>query len=94
MPILESTIERQCAAIAQKHGCIFLKLVKRTHFPDRLCLLPNGKYFFAEFKRPGGEMTMGQRHIQSMLENMGHACFEIDNKHLFARLIHERLEYD
>lgn len=91
MPVLESQIEQRCAVYASLHGCVLLKLVKRTHWPDRLCILPNGRHFFVEFKRPGGELSPGQRHIQSQLVAMGHQCFEVDNIHLFKRLLHERL---
>lgn len=91
MSILESSVERRCAAYATKHGCVLLKLIKRTHWPDRLCVLPNGQSFYVEFKRPGGEMSPGQRHIQELLNSMGHACFEVDNRHLFERLLQERL---
>ena len=91
MSVLESTIERRCAAYAQKHGGMLLKLTGHTGIPDRICFLPNGRHFLAEFKRPGGELSPVQRHIQSQLVSMGHDCFEIDNRHLFERIFNERL---
>lgn len=91
MSVLESSIERRCAAYASQQGCVLLKIDKRTGWPDRLCLLPNGRHFFVEFKRPGGEMSLAQQHVQNMLRGMNHNCWEVDNVHLFKRLIHERL---
>ena len=87
----ESSIERRCAVHAQQHGCYLWKITAITGAPDRLCLLPNGRHFFVEFKKPGGEMSPIQRHVQSRLVAMRHACFEVDNRHLFERLLHERL---
>jgi len=91
MSVLEADVERKCAVIAQRHGCVLLKIENRTHWPDRLCLLPNGRHFFVEFKRPGGELSPGQRHVQSQIVAMGHACYEVDNVDLFKRLLAEHL---
>jgi hypothetical protein len=60
-------------------------------FPDRLALLPNGKHFLVEFKRPGGEMSPMQRFIMARLKGMGHECFEVDNTAMFRMLVNERL---
>lgn len=60
-------------------------------WPDRQCLLPNGKHFFVEFKRDGGELSPSQKHMQQVLRAMGYECFEVDNRHLFERLVNERL---
>ena len=87
----EAALERRCAAYAQKHGGVLIKLLKRTGWPDRECILPNGRHFYVEFKRPGGEMSPVQRHVQSQIVAMNHACFEIDNRHLFERIFHEYL---
>jgi hypothetical protein len=87
----ESAIERRCKEYAARYGCLLWKITAVTGAPDRLCILPNGRHFFVEFKKPGGEMSAIQRHIQSHLVNMRHACFEIDNRHLFERILHEQL---
>lgn len=91
MPILEATIERKCAALALQQGAVLIKLLKRTGWPDRECILPNGRHFYVEFKRPGGELSPVQRHIQSQLVAMGHQYFEVDNAHMFKRILAERL---
>ena len=91
MSVLESSIERRCVAYAQQHGAFLWKLTAVTGAPDRLCLLPNGRHFLVEFKQPGGELSAIQRHIQSQLVKMHHDCFEVDNVHLFKRLLAERL---
>ena len=87
----EASIERRCVAYAQKHGARLDKFDSFTGAPDRLCLLPNGRHFFVEFKKPGGELSPIQRHVMSQFVAMGHACFEIDNRHLFERIFHEQL---
>ena len=87
----EASIERRCAKHAALQGCYLWKVTAILGAPDRLCLLPNGRHFFVEFKKPGGEMTPIQRHVQSRLVAMGHNCFEVDNVHLFKRLLAERL---
>ena len=91
MSVLESRIERVCVAIAERHGCWLIKLDSRTHWPDRVCFIPGGRHFFAEFKKPGGELSPGQRHVQSQLIAAGHEYFEIDNTILFKGLLLERL---
>ena len=91
MSVLESSIERRCVAYAQKHGARLDKFDSFTGAPDRICLLPNGRVFFVEFKKPGGELSAIQRHVQSQLVKMHHDCFEVDNVQLFKRLLAERL---
>lgn len=41
-------------------------------WPDRLILLPNGKSVLIEFKRPGGELSPGQRQEIKELRALGH----------------------
>jgi hypothetical protein len=87
----EASIERRCVAYAQKHGARLDKFDSFTGAPDRICFLPNGRHFLVEFKRPGGELSPIQRHVMSQFVAMGHACFEVDNRHLFERIFNERL---
>ena len=87
----EAALERRCVAYAQKHGAYLWKLDSFTGAPDRICVLPNGRVFFVEFKRLGGEMSPTQRHVQSLIVANRHACYEVDNRHLFERLFHEHL---
>ena len=91
MPILESGIERRCADYAQKHGAVLLKIQSTAGWPDRLCLLPNGRHFFVEFKKPGGMLSPLQAYTIKRLLQMGHYAIECDNRHLFERIFHERL---
>jgi len=87
----EAALERRCVAYAQKHGGRLDKLDSFTGAPDRICFLPNGRHFLVEFKRPGGELAPVQRHIQQWFVTNRHACYEVDNRHLFERLFQEHL---
>ncbi len=39
--------------------------------PDRICILPGGKIYFVELKRPGGKLSKLQGIQQRRLESMG-----------------------
>ena len=87
MPILESDIERKCVNIAERHGCILLKIEKRMGWADRILLTPNGKIMFIEFKKPGNSLMPMQKHIQQMVRTMGFSYEEVDNFSLFLTLL-------
>lgn len=87
MPVLESEIEKTCVKIAEKHGCLLLKLEKRRGWPDRLLLASNGRSMFIEFKRPGESLMPMQKHIQQTLRAMRHSSEEVDNYSLFLTLL-------
>lgn len=55
----ESQIERAITLYAKSLGCLCYKIVSpgRAGIPDRLLLLPNGKSFFMEIKKPSGKLS-------------------------------------
>jgi hypothetical protein len=87
MSVLETDIEKKCKGIAEKHGCLYLKIQKIRGYPDRILLAPNGKICFVEFKKPGEPLMPFQKHIQSELRRMNFLCEEVDNFSLFLSLV-------
>ena len=48
--------------------------------PDRICLMPGGKVFFAELKRPvGGIISPRQKEWNKRLTELGFWCYYIRN---------------
>ena len=83
----ESSIERACVRIANKHGCELLKIRGAKGWPDRLLIKRNGAMLFIEFKAEGKELQPIQRHVFAKLHAMGVVCYEVDNTMLFKRLV-------
>jgi len=86
----ESDLESQCRALVKVAGGEFLKIQGTRGWPDRLVLLPNGRHFFVELKRPGGELDLLQKYTLRLLRDLNHEAFELDNVALMKRLIRER----
>lgn len=61
--MLEKDIEAKVVKWAKVRGCLVLKAngLGQRSFPDRIFFLPNGKVVMIEFKRPGGELSEGQK---------------------------------
>ena len=89
--MLEAALESRCASLAKQAGSILLKIQGTKGYPDRVCLCPNGKVFFVEFKREGGQLAPLQRFHLSKLRSMGFVAESVDNVDLFKRLLNERL---
>jgi hypothetical protein len=75
--MLEKTIEAKFIKEANKRGCQCLKLnvMGRRSWPDRLVLIPGGRFVMIEFKRPGGVLSPGQEALHEDLLKMGHRVF-------------------
>lgn len=58
--------------------CLKLKMPWFTGIPDRLVLLPGGKVFFVELKRPkGGKLSKRQDIVQAQLRALGLNVYNI-----------------
>ncbi len=69
-PRRERSIEAACVRYAKSKGCIVLKLRPPPRgVPDRLFLLPKGRVWFVEFKRPDGRMTGSQMALYLRLSS-------------------------
>lgn len=86
MDRLEKQIENDCRKIAERNGCMLLKIVSpnRAGIPDRLFLGPEGVSIWMEFKRPkSGRASVLQDRTLAKLREMGHSSYLIDNVLLF-----------
>lgn len=78
----ESTIERYLVSQTKRAGGWALKFISPgvSGVPDRIVLLPGGKIFFAELKRPGVRARPLQQAIHCKLQDLGFAVYVIDSK--------------
>lgn len=51
--------------------CIKLVAISFTGLPDRLCLLPGARLWFAEFKFGKGQLSDRQIAVKAILERLG-----------------------
>lgn len=58
MTTLERTVENRLIKLTYQAGGMTIKLTSQTGAPDRLIMLPGGKMFLVELKRPiGGRLS-------------------------------------
>ena len=76
----ERSIESRLVAEVRRSGGIAPKFVSPglDGVPDRLILLPGGKFAFAELKAPGGTLRPLQSLRKRQLEKLGFRVFVID----------------
>lgn len=82
MASLEKDIERSLIRIMKRHGGKCLKWVCPGWLgvPDRICLLPGGRIYFVELKRPvGGSRAEMQKKWAQWLKDLGFRHFWIDS---------------
>ena len=77
----ERELEKMFTVKVRKTGGIALKLVSPGFdgMPDRLVLMPGGRVFFAELKRPGEKPRPLQIARHRMLTSFGFEVFVIDS---------------
>lgn len=70
---MERDVERKYREAIVKAGglCIKLVAISFTGLPDRICLLPGARIWFAEFKFGKGVLSARQRVVKAMLEKLG-----------------------
>jgi hypothetical protein len=71
---LEKEIEAKLVKMIKSHGGLCLKWVCPgwSGVPDRICLLPGGRIYFVELKRPkGGRISPQQRWWDQKLQALG-----------------------
>lgn len=74
---LEKEIERRLVNMVERHGgrCLKWTCPGWSGVPDRLLLLPGGRVYFVETKRPkGGRLSALQRKWQEWLTALGFFC--------------------
>ena len=87
----EKLLENKLREKIKHIGGWSIKLLS-THInglPDRMCLMPNGKIFFAEIKGTGLKPSPVQRLIHKKLRKLGFRVEVIDNSEQIISLIKE-----
>lgn len=80
--MLEKDVERYLAKRVKALGGLCWKWVSPGHsgVPDRIVVLPQGKVYFIELKRPGGVPTPLQRLTLAQLTALGCRATWLDSK--------------
>ena len=75
--ILEKEIEQKLVRLVRKHGGLALKWVCPgwAGVPDRIVLLPGGRIYVIELKRPDGRASERQRWWAAKLRRLGFDCY-------------------
>lgn len=89
--MLEKVIEKKLVAAVKKMGGIAAKFVSPglDGMPDRLVLLPNGKMAFVELKALGKKPRPLQLRRIKQLQQLGFACYVIDNDDQIGGILDE-----
>ena len=80
MTPLEKDIEKKLRLMVESHGGLCLKWVCPgwSGVPDRIVLLPGGRIYFVETKRPkGGRLSKLQEKWREWLTRMGFSCWVV-----------------
>lgn len=89
--MLEKDIEKKLRDEVNKIRGIAYKFTSpgNSGVPDRLVLLPNGRIYFVELKRPGKEPTKLQRMQIARIQALGFDVRVIDTMQKVEDFIHE-----
>ena len=87
----EKYLERKLTQEVEKLGGLSLKMLSTyfTGLPDRLCLLPKGRIFFAEIKTTGKKPTKLQTIVHNKLRALGFRVEVLDTLEKITNLINE-----
>ena len=87
----EKIIEQKLAAAVKKHGGICPKFTSPGFdgMPDRLLLLPHGKFAFVEVKAPGEKPRPLQLARHGMLSRLGFRVYVLDDAKQIETIIQE-----
>lgn len=78
----EKLIERKLVHNVEKKGGMCIKLLSKhlVGLPDRLCILPDGRIFFAELKSTGDKPRAIQLYRHKQIKDLGFEVFIVDKK--------------
>lgn len=81
----ERTVERRFRELAARHGGVAFKWESPgvAGVPDRILLLPGGRMFLVELKRPGGRPRPIQEAMHARLERLGFPVHVVDDADRF-----------
>lgn len=85
----EKIIEQKLAAAVKKYGGICPKFTSPGFdgMPDRLMLLPNGRFAFVEVKAPGEKPRPLQLARHGMLQRLGFQVYVLDDAEQIGGII-------
>lgn len=85
----EKNLERKLGLLLKSLGGISLKLLSAhtTGLPDRICLLPDGRLFFAEMKTTGQKPRKIQTLMINRLRDLGFDVYVIDNTEQMKQIL-------
>lgn len=89
--ILEKDIEAKFKARVEKAGAFTYKFASpgRAGVPDRIVLIPGGRIYFVELKRPGGKPRPLQRHVMKKIIKFGFNVRVIDSEEAINEFVSE-----
>lgn len=92
--MLEKEIENYLAKEIKKVGGLCYKFVSpgNAGVPDRLCILNNGRVFFAELKAPGKKPRPSQSKQILRIRQYGQTVYIIDSKTQIDFIIKQELQ--
>ena len=85
----EKCLERELALKVRKLGGWSIKVLS-THvsgLPDRLCMLPGGKVFFAEIKTTGEKPRKIQLYVHKKIRSLGFRVEVIDRSKQITEIL-------
>ena len=87
----EKNIEQKRGTAVKKQGGICPKFVSPGFdgMPDRLVLLPFGKFAFVEVKAPGEKPRPLQLSRHGMLQKLGYRVYVLDDVNQIERIVCE-----
>ena len=87
----EREIEKQFALAVKKRGGICPKFVSPGYdgMPDRLALLPDGKFAFVELKAPGKKPRQLQKARHRLLRKLGFKVYVLDEPDQIGGILDE-----
>lgn len=87
----EKTVEQKLVQAVKARGGICPKFVSPGYdgMPDRLVLMPDGRFAFVELKAPGKKPRPLQTARHRMLERLGYRVFVIDSTEQIGGMLDE-----
>ena len=87
----EKIIEQKLVTAVKKHGGICPKFVSPGFdgMPDRLVLLPTGRFAFVEVKAPGEKPRPLQLARHRLLERLGFRMYVLDSEEQIGVMLDE-----
>ena len=84
----EKVLEKKLAEEVKRRGGLCEKWNSGTSgWPDRIVLLPAGKYGFVEVKAPGEEPRPLQLHRHKQLRHLGYKVYVLDDKDRIGEIL-------